>query len=166
MKKLSILLLIFSATAMAQQTTTIYLIRHAEKADNSANPDLSEAGKARAQRWADYFKDKNVRVLYTTPYLRTLNTIMPTGSLYNITIGSETTTQFINYNPVNLSLKAVADKHAGENILIAGHSNTIPKHINDLLGKQVYADIPENEYNHLYIIKFTGDKITHELVKM
>lgn len=167
MKKLFLAIVFaFCANVMAQETTTIYLIRHAEKADNSTNPELSEAGKARAQRWAEYFKGKNIRVFYTTTYLRTLNTVLPTASVFDMTPGSSTMNSFHTYDPKGFSLKGVAEKYPGQNILIAGHSNTIPANINELLGKKTYADINENDYGNLYIIKITGDKITHELVKM
>jgi len=57
---LVITLLFFTKLWSQQATTTIYLIRHAEKVDNSADPELSEAGTARAANWAQFFKDKPI----------------------------------------------------------------------------------------------------------
>ncbi|UFH35121.1 hypothetical protein [Flavobacterium acetivorans] len=40
-----------------QNTTTYYFIRHAEKADNSKNPVLSEIGIQRAKMWNNLFSE-------------------------------------------------------------------------------------------------------------
>jgi broad specificity phosphatase PhoE len=64
-----------------------------------------------------------------------------------------------------MPLMGLANKYKGKTLLIVAHSNTIPAAINELLGKQTYLDIPENEFGNLYIIKITGSKITHDLIK-
>ena len=73
---LTIALLLFFAVQGQEATTTIYLIRHAEKADDSADPELSEAGNLRANKWADYFKEKQISIFYTTANKRSVYTIM------------------------------------------------------------------------------------------
>jgi 2,3-bisphosphoglycerate-dependent phosphoglycerate mutase len=155
---------------MGQETTTIYMIRHAEKADDGTNdPKLSDAGLDRTKVWGNYFADKNVTAYYMTKYKRAVETATHTngqvmsllskpGTTYNITMK--------NYDPMSLSLKDVAKDNKGKNIVIVGHSNTIPAQINALIGEKKYADMQESEYGNLYIIKITGDKISHELVKM
>ena len=162
-----IIALLFSFLAQSQEeTTTIYLIRHAEKADASADPDLSEAGKARAARWAAWFKDKDITLYYTTPYKRTSQTMLAIAMAIDLVPGTTLTKEYRTYSPTELSLKEVANHNTGKNILIIGHSNTIPASINKLFGKETYKDIPEDEFDNLYIITITGDKITHKLVKM
>jgi len=158
----------FSFTGQSQEaTTTIYLIRHAEKADDTSDTDLSEKGNLRAQRWAAYFKPMRIQTFYTTNYKRSVSTIIPAsvaavepvpGTTYNMKI--------IRYDPGTLSLLDVASKHNGEKVLIVGHSNTIPNTINKYLGKEVYKDIPEDEYGNLYIITINGNKVSHDLVKI
>ena len=137
------------------QTTTIYLIRHAEKADASKNPELSEQGIERALRWANYFEEIPLEIFYTTLTIRTQQTISSVASTKNKEI------QF--YQPVTFSLKEIAAKHPGKTILIVGHSNTIPKHINDFLGKEIYEKIDENEFGNLYKITIKGKEIEHKL---
>ena len=58
-------LLLFAFTLISsctnEETTTYYLIRHAEKDRTDAtnpNPSLTITGEQRAQNWAEYFKDK------------------------------------------------------------------------------------------------------------
>ena len=55
--------------------STFYLIRHAEKirVDSAeSNPDLNEKGLIRAERWKNYFLDKDVTKIYSTNYKRTI----------------------------------------------------------------------------------------------
>ncbi|TAF68679.1 MAG: histidine phosphatase family protein, partial [Flavobacterium sp.] len=62
------------------QTTTIYLIRHAEKVDNSKNPDLSKAGLERAEHWKTVLTQVPLKAVYSTDYLRTVQTATPTAT--------------------------------------------------------------------------------------
>ncbi|WP_020211288.1 phosphoglycerate mutase family protein [Flavobacterium rivuli] len=164
---LTIALLLFFAVQGQEATTTIYLIRHAEKVDDSADHELSEAGNLRANKWADYFKEKQISIFYTTANKRSVYTIMTaTVIALDRTPGTTYNTEINTYDPKNFFLKDIAEKHKGEKIIVVGHGNTIPATINNYLGKNIYKDIPENEYGNLYIITIKGDNITHELVKI
>ncbi|TRW23401.1 histidine phosphatase family protein [Flavobacterium zepuense] len=154
---LVITFLFFTKLWSQSATTTIYLIRHAEKVDNSADPELSEAGKARAAKWAQYFKDKPIDYFFVTSYKRTALTAWPIGEAQNKHL-------FETYDP-DMPLMGLANKYRGKTLLIVGHSNTIPAAINELLLEKTYPDIPDNEFGYLYKITVTGSKITHELIK-
>ena len=154
---LTLVLTSFFIRSQETQTTTIYLIRHAEKADASKNSELSEQGIERALRWANYFEEIPLEIFYTTLTIRTQQTISSVASTKNKEI------QF--YQPATFSLKEIAAKHPGKTILIVGHSNTIPKHINDFLGEEIYEQIDENEFGNLYTISITNNKVHHQLTK-
>lgn len=154
----TIVMLLLMNMISAQETTTIYMIRHAEKADASKDTELSEAGKARAEKWKAYFLDKGIKAIYSTPYKRTMSTGKPLAEANRIEIAP--------YNPSEIDLRALADKHPGQSILIVGHSNTLPKHLNKLLLKNTYADIDEEEFSTLYIITIKGDTISHRMEKL
>ena len=142
----------------AQETTTIYLIRHAEKADASPDTELSEAGKARAQKWKAYFSNKHIAAIYSTPYKRTTATAEPLAAANALTINA--------YNPSELDLKTIVAKHTGKAVVIVGHSNTIPKYVNKLIRENTYPDIDENEFGTVYIITIKGDTVSHKLEKL
>jgi broad specificity phosphatase PhoE len=135
--------------------TVIYLMRHAEKADQSANPNLSEAGVLRAQNWAVILQGVAFDAFYSTNYNRTLQTIGPTAESNAQTV--------VTYNPDNFALADVVADHFGQNVLIVGHSNTIPELINQYLGEDVYPLIDENAFGNLYKITIQGDTVSHEL---
>jgi hypothetical protein len=55
-----LILVVFQVSIAQSETTTIYLIRHGEKADSSQNPELSDEGLKRAVRWTKFFEKKNI----------------------------------------------------------------------------------------------------------
>ncbi|RZJ74026.1 MAG: phosphoglycerate mutase [Flavobacterium sp.] len=160
MKLLFILLTCFFMKASFSQeaTTTIYLIRHAEKADTTADTNLSEAGKERAVRWMEYLVANRIDAIYTSPYNRTRQTVKPLADGLKIKVKE--------YDPKVMNLFTLAEKHHNQTIVIVGHSNTIPGHINKLLGENIYPDIDEETFGNLYVITISGGKISHELIEM
>ena len=102
MKKLVVVfvLLFCSFNSYAQEVTTYYLVRHAEK-DRSdktnSNPELTEQGKQRAAKWSSVFGDVAFDAVYSTNYLRTIATAKPTATAQGLEI------QF--YNPRELYSK-------------------------------------------------------------
>lgn len=146
------------ASFSQEATTTIYLIRHAEKADTTADTNLSEAGKERAVRWMEYLVANRIDAIYTSPYNRTRQTVKPLADGLKIKVKE--------YDPKVMNLFTLAEKHHNQTIVIVGHSNTIPGHINKLLGENIYPDIDEETFGNLYVITISGGKISHELIEM
>ena len=72
MKKIIILVLFLTSCK-----STFYVVRHGEKVDNSANPPLSELGKARAEDLKKTLADKGISMIYSTNYIRTKTTTQP-----------------------------------------------------------------------------------------
>ncbi|TPD72137.1 SixA phosphatase family protein [Flavobacterium microcysteis] len=153
-----ILFFLIMQTVSAQNpaTTTIYLIRHAEKADLSSNPELSDAGIKRAKNWAAYFEKTPIDLFYTTMYNRTQQTCSA--------IAATKQKDILFYKPDAMDLKKIIAENQGKTLLIVGHSNTIPNYINKLLGASKYEDIPESEFGNLYRITVTDEKISDELI--
>ncbi|MFD0762259.1 phosphoglycerate mutase family protein [Lutibacter aestuarii] len=133
------------------QTTTYYLIRHAEKDrtnKTNTNPNLTEIGLQRAQNWAKVFKNVTFDFIYTTNYKRTIQTAQPTALSANLEI--------LFYNPRDLYNEEFKEKTTGKTVLIVGHSNTTPQFANKILGIQKYSDIDDTNNANLYIITLTN----------
>ena len=141
MKKLVVLLVILfcSLSSFAQEVSTYYLVRHAEK-DRSdktnSNPELTDLGHQRALRWSSVFENVTFDAVYSTNYLRTIATAKPTASAKGLEI------QF--YNPRELYSKDFQQETLGKTVLVVGHSNTTPQFVNAILGIDRYADIQDN----------------------
>ena len=163
MKKLVVVfvLLFCSFTSFAQEVTTYYLIRHAEK-DRSdktnSNPELTDLGHQRALRWSSVFDNVTFDAVYSTNYLRTIATAKPTASAKGLEI------QF--YNPRELYSKDFQQETLGKTVLVVGHSNTTPQFVNAILGIDRYTDIQDNNNANLYIVTRIKEETSSVLLKI
>ncbi len=124
--------------------TTLILVRHAEKVkDGSNDPILTPDGEARANELMYILKHVELNAIYSTPYKRTQQTVLPTARDKNLEIQ--------NYKPGDRDfLKKVLNSHSGKTVLIVGHSNTIPMLANELAGQKDYKDLNDATYDNLF----------------
>jgi broad specificity phosphatase PhoE len=128
-------------------TTTVILVRHAEKASApAADPPLTSAGEARAKALLEAVRGAGVTAIITTPYERTRATAAPSASALGITPEVVTATGRTHAKDVAAAIR----KHAGQTILVVGHSNTIPEIIGEL-GASV-PPLCDAEYDNLYVV--------------
>lgn len=156
-----IFLLFFSCNNINQECNTYYLIRHAEKVridPDNKDPELNEAGKQRAIVWQEYFTDLEIDKVYSTNYKRTMQTALPVSNSKGLEISL--------YSPSNIDYEGFLDSTIGDNVLIVGHSNTIPKFVNEIINDNVYPDIEDSNNSSLYIVSKCGDEINHEVIKI
>lgn len=125
----------------------IFLVRHAEKVDDakSKDPELSEAGRARAERLATLLKDAAITSVYVTDTKRTQQTAGPISRAANIK------PQIVPAADTAALLAKL--KQDPGNVLVVAHSNTIPEIIKGL-GVAESLELPESDYDNLFI--FTG----------
>ena len=144
--------LLSATSAMAQ---TVYLVRHAEKADTSADPVLSEAGQARAGALAAVLAEVHPGHIFTSPLQRTSLTATPTAEFHSVTIEP---VGFEGGTPAHVAaiaerVRALPDDAV---VLIVGHSNTVPL-IARALGYAEAADMPDCEYDRMTMLHLMGD---------
>ncbi len=142
---------------------TVYIVRHAEKATANANMSsdvpLSPEGEQRAQNLKGLLADKRVQTIFSTAYIRTKSTAKPLSDATQVPVQlyspKDTVDQFI------ARVKAIQKG----NVLIVGHSNSVDDLVNKLMGQQLLTDLPETEYNNLFIVKRKGKKYSFERKK-
>jgi len=139
------------------QTTTIYFIRHAEKADKSSDPSLSEAGIQRANHWNDVFSSINFDAVYSTNYNRTQQTANPIAKKNKVIIKL--------YDPKTINIEKLKKEHLGQTILIVGHSNTTPDLVNKCINQNVYDAMEETSFGNLYIVTINESVVNYQLLK-
>ena len=144
MKRFIFLLLAFalSISAAAAQST-IFIVRHAEKADMTKDPDLSEAGRARADSLAKILKDANIVAIYATEFKRTQETAAPLAQALGIEV---TIVPSVETTTLATKLKA-----APGNVLVVEHGNTIPD-LSKALGIDPSINLAEAEYDNLFVV--------------
>src|SRR5690606_38607015 len=79
MKRLLLAAALTLLTATSAMAQTVIIVRHAEKADASADPVLSAAGQARAQALAAELAEAHPVLVLTSPLQRTILTGAPTA---------------------------------------------------------------------------------------
>ena len=125
--------------------TTLFLVRHAEKAGNVLDdPSLTSAGAARADELAYILKHVKLDAIYSTPFERTKRTVLPTAKEKGLEVKL--------YKPNDKDfLKTVLQAFPGGTVLIVGHSNTIPRLANELVGQSDFNDLDDATYDSLFI---------------
>jgi 2,3-bisphosphoglycerate-dependent phosphoglycerate mutase len=144
-------LTIASISLTLAQDKTIVLVRHAEKAastemDKTGDVDLSDEGRTRAKHLLEIVKRYKPHEIFATEYKRVQQTVEPIAKYRN--------KQVQIYDPKDQA--ALVDKimkSSTEHYLIAGHSNTIPALANLLTNKEIFKQVPDNEYGVIWVVK-------------
>jgi broad specificity phosphatase PhoE len=134
-------------TATAE-VTMIYLTRHGEKASETGDPALTAEGNVRAQNIAAVLKKAKIAQIFSTNYLRTKQTAQPLSTALSVAVQTYDPRQQAAFAKQVLALKG--------NTMIVGHSNTIPDMVRQL-GGDPGSDIPETEFNRLYVLAIEKD---------
>ena len=149
----AVLLALPTAAVADQATTTVVLSRHAEKVpDGSRDPELTDEGRARAERLAFTVAELGVTTVYSTPFERTKDTAAPTAAA----AGVETTIVDVAGDHIGDMVRRLRSDHQGETLLVVGHSNTVPEIVAGL-GCDDVPPIADDEYDELWIVSFGGD---------
>jgi broad specificity phosphatase PhoE len=159
MKRASLffVLLVIAFGGLAQQPpgiTTVILVRHAEKADDSKDPQLSDAGRARAQELVRVLGSNRIDAIYTTPYHRTNQTAGPLAEA--LKLKPQVLTPDAAY-AVDLAEK-IRKEHAGQTVLVVGHSNST-QNVMNALGVSGAPKIEETTFDNLFVVTFVGDSV-------
>ena len=134
-------------------STNYYVVRHAERVDNSRNSALSAAGLKRAQDLKDTLLSKKIDLIFVSTYVRTQQTAQPTANAKSLPL--------IIYKPdTTAGLITHLKKIKGKSVLVVGHSDTVPDIVFGLSNKAV-APIADNDFDNLYIITVRNFLGTH-----
>ena len=155
----TILLSVFLTGLGSCATTSIYLVRHAEKVTNtnSNNPPLTAAGTSRAEALKQALKDASIDAIIVSDLQRTQLTAQPLATQLNlqlivIPVQNSTPERYV---------QAVADEinnhWAGRDVLVVSH-NTLLQQIGQKLQCPALPAIDENTgYDNFFVIKKPGN---------
>ena len=141
------LLAFFFAAGATAQPPVIFLVRHAERAAISghvpSDTGLSAAGRKRAEALARVLKDAQITAVYTTEYKRTRETAAPVAQSLGI---QPEVIPGDDLRGLIAKLKA-----SSGNVLVVGHSNTLPQIIS-ALGVSSRVTVAESDYDNLFLV--------------
>jgi broad specificity phosphatase PhoE len=135
--------LVGSAVPAAGQKA-IFIVRHAEKVDESPDAALSPAGLQRADALARHLEGAGVSAILTTQYQRTVKTAEPLARRLKITMSSGAMT------PAELA-RNLRTQHANDIVLVVGHSNTVPEILTQL-GHPDKVEIDPQQFDNLFVV--------------
>ncbi|MEZ4422024.1 MAG: histidine phosphatase family protein [Gemmatimonadota bacterium] len=134
----------------APASTTVFVVRHAEKIhpdSNGVEVPLSAEGAARAEALAHVLADAGVTAVYSTATTRTRATAGPLADRWGLAP--------TDYgNPAELA-GALQHRNAGDAVLVSGHSNTVGPTV-AALGAAVDPSTI-GDYDNLYVVTLTPE---------
>ncbi len=149
MKRIALILSILSVVAaVADAAPVVFVVRHAEKTTDGGNdPELSPAGRKRAEELARILQDSQITAIFVTEFKRTQETAAPTAKEIHITPTIVPSTDI-----AGLALKLHA---MYSNALVVGHGNTIPDLLK-ALGIAVPINIPDTDYTEIFVVSLSN----------
>jgi phosphohistidine phosphatase SixA len=138
-------LALFNSFTLCGAEPTIFVVRHAEKAQggDEKDPDLSDAGRARAESIAKVLKDARITAIYATEFKRTQQTAAPLARAMQLNVTIVPAKEI-----ATLASQVKATDGAA---LVVGHSNTIPQ-ILEALGAATAVTIADADYDNLFVV--------------
>ena len=138
---------LFAMSSICDAQQTIFIVRHADKADNSVDPPLSPNGKARAKDLAKLLRNANVTAIYTSQFQRAIKTAEPLADKLGLEIKKEFTG-----DPASFA-KLLAKQNPVGNVLVVGHSDTVPELLKSLgHSPSPPIQISEVEFDNLFMV--------------
>jgi broad specificity phosphatase PhoE len=133
-------------------TTTVVLVRHAEKQVGAiSDAPLSPQGEVRASRLAQMFGDNEpfgrIDSIYVTDTRRTQQTSAGVAQRLGVSavvVEAKTDSREL--------ARRVLRENRGGRALIVGHSNTVPEIVAALSGAENVPPIGEEEFDTLYVV--------------
>ena len=131
---------------------TIVVVRHAEKASDTArDPELSDAGHARARALAAALRDEPLVAAWSSDFRRTRQTAAPAAQAHGLDVRT-----YDAALPAEEFARQLRRAHASGFVLVVGHSNTVPGIVAALCGCEV-DPIDESVYGGRYDVRFDAD---------
>lgn len=148
---LAIPLILFWASPSSSQdaSTTVYIVRHAEKLDNNADSPLAKKGFERAEELSHILQDAGLTAIFVSKRVRTQQTAAPTAKMTGLVPQQ--------YESAETVVSDILSRHIGGHVLVVGHSETV----DDIAAGLGVAGVPalsSGQYDRLFLVHRIGDK--------
>jgi 2,3-bisphosphoglycerate-dependent phosphoglycerate mutase len=138
------------------KVTTVFVVRHAEKAGSSGDVSLSEVGKDRAAKLAELLAEAEVTGIYTSKAKRTKETAQDLAQCLKLEHQEMPMPQNLES-----SIMEILRKHRGEAVLIVNHSRGVRAIINALGADGERCAVRGDEYDNLCVVTLHGTGKAH-----
>jgi phosphohistidine phosphatase SixA len=128
-----------------QAQEAVYVVRHAERLDQSADSALSPAGISRSQKLRDTLREAGITHIFTSELRRTIDTAKPLAEALKLT------PQTLPGADVTMLASRLRSLGAHDRALVVGHSNTVPQLLR-ALEIDAAVTINDADYDNLFIV--------------
>lgn len=123
----------------------MYVVRHAEQAQDGDDPGLAEAGRRRAGALAGVLREAGITAIYATEAKRTRETAEPVARALGLEIRQ------VPREETDALIVRMAREEPRGRVLVVGHSQTVPR-ILAALGHAEEVTIAREEYDNLFLV--------------
>ena len=124
----------------------VYVMRHLWRGEG-ADPDLTARGTATAARLADLLKGSRVKAVFATATKRAQQTAAPLAARLGLAVTT--------YDPRDPDALARAVGQVTGDVLVVGHSNTVPALVS-LFGGTPPPPLGEHDYGAIYRVDLSS----------
>ncbi|NBU25646.1 MAG: hypothetical protein EBS39_08510 [Gammaproteobacteria bacterium] len=148
---LAFLFIVGKATiAIAGETTTVIVLRHAEKmAEPADDPALSPVGIARAERLATLLGSTQIAAVYASDTRRAQQTAAALAARRGLPVTVR------DGRDVRGLLEEIGARQVGRTVVVVGHSDTVPAIVAALTRGRNRVTLVEGEFDRLFIVTVT-----------
>ena len=143
-----------AAVPAPTSSARVFVIRHFEK-ESGRDPALTGAGEANARRLAERMSGERVVAVFSTDTKRTRATAVRTAERYGLPVSL--------YPPTDYTALVQRVVEQRGNVLIVGHSNTVPEIVGQLSGK-AQPPMDESRYGDLFVIDLATREVSAERI--
>ncbi|WP_192796971.1 SixA phosphatase family protein [Qipengyuania flava] len=129
-----------------QGERSIFVTRHMQKAAGE-DPVLNPEGLAAAEQLADLLASRDIKGIFATATRRAMETAAPLSARIGVPIAT--------YNPRDPDSLAAAVSQVKGDVLIVGHSNTVPQLVASFGGHPL-PEMTEQDYGTVFRIDANG----------
>jgi broad specificity phosphatase PhoE len=142
---------LFRATiAIAAGTTTVIVLRHAEKADVPADdPALTPQGEARARHLAALLGNARIGAVYASDTRRAQETARPLATALGLPVTVRAG------RDLDGLLDDIGRRHVGGTVVVVGHSNTVPELVGRLTRGRESVTMQDDEFDRVFSVTVT-----------
>ncbi|MDO8367167.1 MAG: phosphoglycerate mutase family protein [Saprospiraceae bacterium] len=134
--------------------THFFFVRHAEKLDGTDDTDLSPAGYARAERLGGIMEHAGLDLVFATDKRRT----QKTAEKVQLRAQTPAVLQYPREDAAETAwLQNQLTANQGKKIFVVGHSNTVPRMVNKLMGPgTTLTDLDEKNFGAFFVVASRG----------
>lgn len=133
------------AAVPASAQEAIYIVRHAERLDDTKDSVLSPEGVSRAGRLAAVLRNSGITAVFSTQYRRTADTGRPLAEHLGLPVTP------VSADQQDELRKQVTALGPAARVLIVGHSDTVPELL-AAFGHPNTIVIAKDEYDNLFVL--------------